>query len=580
MSGGAPPSWRVRCASVVGPLIGGLAYVAVLLDLRWAPTRTAIDLRYASNFFDIQANAFLEGRLDVPSGSLGIEGFVVNGRTFMYFPPFPALLRLPVMAITREFDGRLTVASMALAWLVVALMATRLFWLIRSLLRSTPITRAETVAATIILAAMTGGTVLTYDASLPWVYHEVYVWAVATVMGALYWLLRTTLEPTLRSVGWLTACTAAAILTRTTGGMAVCGAIVLSATWRWWRRRRGLDWIDRQLVDPVSTAPPSRAIAPGRSMLLAAAVPLLLSVTLNLAKFDHPYLFPLDKQVWTSVNEHRRETLAANGGTITGLAYLPTTASTYFRPDGARITPWFPWVSLPADPPPVQGHGALFDQTYRTASVPASTPLLFLLALCSLGIAFLRRGTTRRLLLPPLLGACAVGGGVLLYGYIANRYTSEFVPALLVGGSIAFWAWVPPLLARGRWWRRATVAVLGVLTAWSILFHTMTGLTTAAVTARGPELREFISVQQRPTGDRFPRRRACSGRSTPSLTMRRPTRWSACPAAPASTTRPEIATNRGHWWTDRRSCSRSSSPAPSRPERSGWRGSSQRQGAT
>ena len=34
----------------------------------------------------------------------------------MYFPPFPALLRLPVLMTTHEFDGRLTLLSMALAW--------------------------------------------------------------------------------------------------------------------------------------------------------------------------------------------------------------------------------------------------------------------------------------------------------------------------------------------------------------------------------------------------------------------------------------------------------------------------------
>ena len=40
---------------------GALAFFAVLLDLRWSPGRTAIELRYASNFFDLQADAFLRG---------------------------------------------------------------------------------------------------------------------------------------------------------------------------------------------------------------------------------------------------------------------------------------------------------------------------------------------------------------------------------------------------------------------------------------------------------------------------------------------------------------------------------------
>ena len=53
-----------------------------------------------SNFYDLQARAILEGRLDVPRGSLGIEAFVQDGRHYLYFPPGPALLRLPLLAFS------------------------------------------------------------------------------------------------------------------------------------------------------------------------------------------------------------------------------------------------------------------------------------------------------------------------------------------------------------------------------------------------------------------------------------------------------------------------------------------------
>ena len=38
---------RVQVSSVLGCLLGAVAYAAVLLDLRWSPGRTAIELRYA-----------------------------------------------------------------------------------------------------------------------------------------------------------------------------------------------------------------------------------------------------------------------------------------------------------------------------------------------------------------------------------------------------------------------------------------------------------------------------------------------------------------------------------------------------
>ncbi len=468
---------RVRVASVAGCLGGALAFFAVLLDLRWAPARTAIELRYASNFFDLQADALLQGRLDVPEGSLGIEGFVVGDRTFMYFPPFPALVRIPVMLVTREFDGRLTVLSMAVAWLVLAVMATRLLWLVRAVVhgRDSPVGRLEAVVAAVLLVAMTGGTVLTFDASLPWVYHEVYVWAVATVVGALYWLVRVLDAPSRPALGWLLAFAAAAALTRTTGGFAVCGAIGLAAAWQWLATRR--------------RRPTPQVIV----LLVAAVVPVLASVTLNLAKFDHPYLFPLQDQVWTTVNEQRRAALTANGGTITGPQFLSTTVPTYFALDGIRFTPYYPWVSMPAEPPPVRDD-AVFDQTYRTASVTATTPLLLALAVAAVPLALTRR--RRDILVPPLAGAAAVGAGVLMYGYIANRYTSEFVPFLVVGSAVTFGVVGPSLRRFGRVGGGVLVSAVAVLTAYSVGVHTLTGLTTSAVTAGGDHLVRQLEWQR------------------------------------------------------------------------------------
>ena len=60
-------------------------------------------------------------------------------------------------------------------------------------------------------------------------------------------------------------------------------------------------------------------------------------------------------------------------------------------------------------------------------------PLLFGLGVWGLIVTFRRRaadGLAR--LRIPVLGAIAVAGGVMFYGYIAHRYTAEFLPALVV----------------------------------------------------------------------------------------------------------------------------------------------------
>ncbi len=91
----------------IGALVATTLYLWVLGGL--------LDNRPFSNFYDIQARALLHGHVDVPAGSLGIEAFVEGSRHYMYFPPGPAFLRMPIFAITDSLDGRLTPLSMLLA---------------------------------------------------------------------------------------------------------------------------------------------------------------------------------------------------------------------------------------------------------------------------------------------------------------------------------------------------------------------------------------------------------------------------------------------------------------------------------
>lgn len=474
---------RVHVATAVGLLVGALAYYLTLFDYRLDPTRTAVRLGYASNFFDIQAKAFLEGRLDVPAGSLGIEGFVVDGKTYMYFPPFPALLRVPVMLVTTAFDGRLTLTSMAVAWVLFATMTALLLWLVRRCLRGDlPVSRSEAVAGAVFLAAATGGSVVTFDASLPWVYHEVYLWAVALVVGTIYWLVRAIVEPTRRNVAWLGGFALASALTRTTGGWAVCLVILGVALWF-----------------ASGRAGPERR-AQWRLPLVAGATPLLAAIVYNAVKFGHPFLFPLQNQVWTQVNEHRRDALGANGGSITGPQFFLTSLVNYFRPDGIRFVDHFPWITLPAEPARAYG-GAYLDQYYRTGSVTAFMPLLLLLSLAALPFLLRRTQRVERLALrPAVIAGVLVSGGVMAYGYVAYRYTSEFVPALVVTGAVGLWGTCALLERRARPVRGIALALGTGLAIFSMAANLLTAQAMTATTWRGDRLRDYVALQQRVSG--------------------------------------------------------------------------------
>lgn len=482
---------RAVIASVCGLVVGASAFYAMLLDFGTNLGRTALSLQYASNFFELQADAFRHGHLYVPTGSLGIEGFIHGGHTYMYFGPLPSLVRLPVMLLTHDFDGHMTVVMMGIAFAAYAMMLTRLTWLVRRLvLPGRPLTVADSVLGGVFIAAATGGTTLTFDASLPWAYHEVYVWQSAIVVAGVYWMIRAAAEPTwpaLRWIGFLTLC---AVLTRTTGGFGMCVGVLVLAAWFWLRPRTPLHR--------------ERAWA----LLAAAGVAIGIGVAYNMAKFGTPYMFPLQDQVWTQVNEHRRAALAANGGTLTGPQFFWTGLVNYFSPTGIRFVDYFPWVTLPPHNARAYG-GAFIDQSYRTGSLTAFSTLLLLLALLALPVLVRdRRNPDLRLMLPGLLGAFLMTGGVMGYGYVAYRYTTEFVPALVVFGTVGLWGVVARLVARcsgssRRLTRAVTapvVAVMAALTAFAIAANLSVGYAAAATTYRGPPLSRYVALQNRLSG--------------------------------------------------------------------------------
>ena len=84
----------------------------------------------------------------------------------MYQGPWPALLRLPIVAVTSRFDGRLTQLSMVLATLVAMVGTAHLHWQVRRLLRpDAPVRRPDLLVAALATFVVGGGSALLYEAS-------------------------------------------------------------------------------------------------------------------------------------------------------------------------------------------------------------------------------------------------------------------------------------------------------------------------------------------------------------------------------------------------------------------------------
>lgn len=482
---GEPPTrrsdrGRFTRVAVLAALVASIPYLLVLWDAGVRPTRTALPDRTFSNFYDIQARALMRGHLDVPPNSLAFEAFRVGGRDYLYFPPFPSMLRIPLFAVTDRFDGRLTAISMLLAWAVMMTFTALLVWRIRHVVHpGAPLRRLELANSAALIAVVGGGSAIVYLASLPWVYHEAFMWTVATSIGVAWAMIGALVRPSARRIAVAGLLGLAAMLTRVTVGWAwglallTAGAVaIIRPRWRLPRREA---WY----------------------LVGAGLVPLVVGIALNWVKFRHPFMIPLDEQLVAEASPNRRAALAANGGGMTGPQFAPTTLLAYLRPDGIRLTSVFPFITLPAGPPRIVGD-TVFDEVYRTGSIVAFMPFLFGLSIAGAVATFRRSAPDAVALLRlPVLGATAATGAVFLFGYVAHRYSAEFVPGLLVLGVVGLVAAEGRLRTSSSRRRRAGIAALAALAVFGVAANTAVGLATSRAVQRGDALVDFLEVRRR-----------------------------------------------------------------------------------
>jgi hypothetical protein len=397
--------------------------------------------------FDAQARSFLDGRWDIPPDVIKIEGFEVDGLTYTYFGPVPALLRLPVVAVTDAFDGRLTRLSLLVAWAVTLAIATRLAWRVRKVVAGDePVGRFEEGLVALFVFTLGAGSSVAYLPARPSVFHEAIAWGVAgSLLGldaVLSWSERRTAWRFVLAV----ALAALAINARASvgsGPSAALGLVLLGDLVGALRRR--------QLGGAV------RATALGVALL----IPLATYCGVTYARFGSLFTLPWDTHKVSIVIEHRRNVLEANHGSIQGPQFLPTTTLHYVRPDALGIDGSFPWIDFPR-PATVLG-GVLMDKVDPSSSVPSSMPALSVLALVG---AFAAVSDSRLGRFRPLLGGATICLLVTLtIGFVAQRYTADAVPLLAVAGALAL-----PVVVRTRW-RRPLVAGAVGLVALSVLIN-------------------------------------------------------------------------------------------------------------
>ena len=466
---------RFTIAVLIGIGVMAIPLLWVLWDL-WSGSVYPLRGVSPDSFYDFQARAMFHGHLSLPPGKLGIEAFVHDGRQYTYYGLFPSILRMPVLLLTSRFDGDLTAPSLLLAWVMTALFSSLMLWRLRIVTRGRALLgRAEAASFGVLVATIMGGSVIVYLAATPYVYNEDFAWSIPLTVGSLFALLGVMERP---STGRVWASGILVLLTnlnRTpTGYACVIGAFLVAL---WFGLGRG-GASNRRWALP---------------MLVVGVVAFGVSCAVTFAKFGTPVGLPMADQVWAMVNAHRRYFLAANGGKAFSFAFLPSTLVAYLQPFGIHFSSLFPFVSTPTAP--AAAIGAVLDVTYPTASLPATMPLLFLLA-CWGSITAFRPGAlvpfrlTRIVLITGAVGTA----GVLLWGYIAERYMADFMPFVIVGcgvGLIDVWR---RLEGRSRRARGGALGILSVVAVYCVVVNTAIAASPEQFTQT--QVQNFLSAQK------------------------------------------------------------------------------------
>jgi hypothetical protein len=473
---GRPLSVRQRRAAWMGVAVAVVAFW--LLATSGQPWRLFEQGPFTSDFYDAQAHALLSGRLDVPTDVALIEGFDVDGRTYLYFGIGPALARLPFAVFGDVFDGRLTVLSQLIAVGVLGLGAARLLGRAR---RHVGDSHERPWVVGLFAAGVSLGTPVLFLASRSVVYHEAELVGAALAVLGLDLALGWWEHPTGRRLAAFGLVAALGLASRPTTGSAALIAlglfVLLQALHRRWRPA---------LWGAVTGA------------LVASSY-----VVVNLARFGQIASVPWAAQRYSAFDSARQAALAANDGSLVGTSFVPTTLWHYLSPfnvtiEPSRLFPFLTWSGRAR----VVGD-ATFDTIDRSASLWFAAPLLCVLAVVGLWwvIRHDRSQGWRVVAVAAVLGTA----GTFTIGFVAHRYLVDFVPALVVLSAPAVWV-------VARWLGARTVAVrtaVGVVAVMVALLGTA-GQVALAVQARylyivpddGDRL-SFMELQYRLDGDLF-----------------------------------------------------------------------------
>ena len=371
-----------------------------------------------SGSFDSLADGLMRGTAEVDPATIRWEAFVVEGRSYLYFGPWPALLRIPLHGVAPDRFGQwarlscLVAAALSLA--AFGLMAIRTLHQNRSL--------GDQEKRFLLVTSLLGfglATPLPFLLTQGSIYHESILWALAGSICFVAVVVPRLHAPDLLrgKLLLLSTIAGATFMARVTYGAPLYLILLLIAGAELLRRLRA----DRREV--------RGEIARLFVVLLPAGLTLVFCLWYNFDRFGSVFTF-VDYRLlgFMRANPSTLEILDQTG--VFNLRRLLPALDNYFIPSAEMISRNFPWfrVTLPQYP-----DLGLYPRIFHSYLVPLSVASSWLVLGGLVGMGYVFRSAGRKFGGLCLLALLTEALLICCYYIMELRYEVDLIPLFVFG---------------------------------------------------------------------------------------------------------------------------------------------------
>ena len=364
-------------------------------------------------------DAFLSGGSALSPEAIRWEAMRIDGRAYMYFGPWPALLRMP---LNLGLEGYWGLWSRLSAFVAASVALGSFIRLARRALNENQSFQADN-ARLIFLSSILAfglGTPLLFLTISASIYHESILWGLAASTFALdaAWRILVKEEASLWLLVQLSLAAAVALLSRVTFGAPILGVLALCAVNVWGRRRLRPD-LDRS----------RRTMLAIFLSLLPALAAILFQAFYNVDRFGSPLVFArLDLLEYMVANRESWASFEIWGSL--NVRRIPIAVFNYFGFQPQFLSETFPWVqAIRAWHPDQNLYPQMFDSLVVSLLLASpcfvfGTVVGFFWLFASSGQWFLK------ICALGLLTECFL---VFSYFIMEQRYAADFLPFMILG---------------------------------------------------------------------------------------------------------------------------------------------------